>query len=216
MSRPASPVITRRRPAVSETGRPLRQSGCSGAAARKSIVGRMIQTEVPARTADQSQTTKGVIMIHDETTGTGMPDPEPPGRAGSRALLTGRSAAAHINRRLDSRDWWLLVTCERHGTAFLAHLERTYYAGQANKDFEMILLPALHEGFGVVCLFMAKKGRMPADRLCQEITDNVGPISVQELRTLDVLFPHPDGATAAALARFVVDFLARRSRQEDN
>jgi len=155
-------------------------------------------------------------MIRDETTRAGMPDPDPPGAAPSGALLTGRTAATHVNRRLDSRDWWLLVTCEPLGAGFLAHLERTYYAGQANKDFEVILLPALHEGFGLVGLWLAKKSRMPADRLGRELAGKVGPITVEELMVNDVIFPHPDVKVARALAGFVCDFLARRLRPEDN
>jgi len=147
---------------------------------------------------------------------TGMFDPQPPGTAPSGAILTGRSAAALINRRLASRDWWLIVACERQGIAFCSHIERTFYSGKANKDFELVVMPALHEGFGVVGLFLAKKNRMPAERLQREITEWVGPISVAELLERDVLFPHPDVMVAAALAEFLVDFLKGRRRSEDN
>jgi hypothetical protein len=75
-------------------------------------------------------------------------------------LLIGQDAADHVRRRLDSREWWVLVTSERQGTAFAGHIERTYYAGAANKDFELLMLPALAEGFGIVGLFLAKKSRL--------------------------------------------------------
>jgi hypothetical protein len=139
----------------------------------------------------------------------------PSGTGVSGAVLTGQDAAAHIRRRLASRDWWLLVTCERRGTDFLAHLERTFYAGPANKDFEVVLLPALHEGFGLVGLFLARKCRLPVDRLQREMTARIGPITVKELRVKDVLVLHPDVKVARALAEFVVTFLRRRSSPED-
>jgi len=80
----------------------------------------------------------------------------------------------------------------------------------------LLVLPALPEGFGFDGLFLAKKVRMPADRLQREIADRVGPITEEELRTRDVLFPHPDLKTAQALAEFLADFLKRRPRPEDN
>jgi hypothetical protein len=133
----------------------------------------------------------------------------------SGAVLTGRDAASSIRRRLALRDWWLFITCERQGTDFLAHLARTFYAGDANKDFEVVLLPALHEGFGLVGLFLARKSRLPVDRLQREMTARIGPITVKELRVKDVLVPHPDVKVARALAEFVVTFLRRRPRPED-
>jgi hypothetical protein len=57
---------------------------------------------------------------------------------------------------------------------------------------------------------------MPPEQLQREFAARVGPITVEQLRVEDVLFPHPDMKVAAALARFVVDFLAQRPRVEDN
>jgi len=110
----------------------------------------------------------------------------------------------------------LLATCERRGTAFLARLEQTYYAGEAHKDFEVVILPALREGFGFIGLFLAKKSRLPAERLQREIEGKVGPVSAKELRERDVIFLHPGVEVAQALAEFVVEFLRRRVRTEDN
>src|SRR5262245_38165510 len=70
--------------------------------------------------------------------GKGRPTSSLPPAAG---LVTGRDAAARVNGRLASREWWLLVTCEQRGNGLLAHLERTYYAGEAGRDFEVVILP---------------------------------------------------------------------------
>jgi len=155
-------------------------------------------------------------MKNIDVKGKGTINPHSAGTALSGAILTGRHAAAHIHRRLASRAWWLIVACERQGIAFCSHIERTYYSGSANKDFELVVMPAMREGFGFVGLFLARKTRMSADRLQREIADRVGPISVEELLERDVLFPHPDVKVAAALAEFVVDFLKGRPRPEDN
>jgi hypothetical protein len=135
----------------------------------------------------------------------------------SGALLLGQGAAAHLSRRLDSRQWWLIVTCEACGISFASHLERVYYAGEANRDLELVVLPAIAEGFGLVCLYLAKKSRLPAERLHRELSRHVGTeISVEDMRTRDVLFPHPDTRVAAALAEFMVGFLSPPVRPEDN
>jgi hypothetical protein len=159
-------------------------------------------------------------MIPNDPRGNPAPNPShfgdmPRGQFQS-GLLTGRDAAAHINQRLASRQWWLFVTCDERGAGFLAHLEAMFYSGEGNMDFEVVVLPALNEGFGVVAMFLARKSRMSADQLHREMVERVGPISVEELRTRDVLFPHPDVKLAGALAEFVVDFLKRRPRPEDN
>jgi hypothetical protein len=145
------------------------------------------------------------------------PPPNNPSRPSlSGAVLTSKSAATLIKGYLASRDWWLLVTNEPRGNAFVADLERTYYSGEANRDFEVAILPALAEGFGVVSLFLAKKSRMPPEQLQREFAARVGPITVEELRARDVLFPHPDMTVAAALARFVGEILGWCPRPEDN
>jgi hypothetical protein len=152
---------------------------------------------------------KAVIMIDNKPDGR-RAAPDLPTSALSGRLLTGRDAAAHILRRLASREWWLFVTCEGHGNRFLGHLEQSYYAGPANKDFEVVLLPAIHEGLGLVGLFLARKSRLPADQLQREFASRVGPITVEELQARDVLVPHPDVRVAGALARYLCVFLARR------
>jgi hypothetical protein len=131
--------------------------------------------------------------------------------------LVGEDAAAHLSRRLDSREWWLIVTCEACGISFASHLERTFYAGAANRDFELLMLPALQEGFGMVGIFLARKARLPAERLQRELARHVGgEIGVEELRERDVLFPHPDTHVAAALADFMAGFLSPPVRPEAN
>jgi hypothetical protein len=149
------------------------------------------------------------------TTFTQPGKPAPSGLSGR--LFRGRDGAAHISRRLATRDWWLFATCDPAGTAFLDHLEHTYYAGEAGRDFELLLMPALAEGFGVVGLFLARKNRLPADQLAREINSRVGgPITAAELRRRDVLFPHEDTRIAAALAEWLVGFLRPSVRPEDN
>jgi hypothetical protein len=142
--------------------------------------------------------------------------PTLPGGLSGR-LVAGRDGADHIRARLASHDWWLFCTCDPDGTAFLSHLERTYYPGEANRDFELLVMPALAEGFGIIGLFLAKKSRLPADRLCREINERVGgQITAAQLRERDVLFPHTDVRVAAALTEFVSEFLTRRPRPEEN
>jgi hypothetical protein len=137
------------------------------------------------------------------------PVPTPADSGTHGALLAGRNAAAHINGRLASGSWWLFVTYEPRGNAFLAHLERTYYWGPANSDFELLMLPAIGEGIGMIILWLAKKTRLPPEQLQKEFATSVGPISVRELRKRDILLPNPDEAKATALAEFVSRFLGR-------
>jgi hypothetical protein len=131
-------------------------------------------------------------------------------------IVAGRDAAAHVGRRLASREWWLFVVNEGRGIGFLAHLERRYYGGEAGRDFEVLALPALREGLGFVALCLLKKSRLPPERLQREIADRVGLIGAGELQDRDVFVLHPETGIAAALAALLYDFLAGRPGPEDD
>jgi hypothetical protein len=136
---------------------------------------------------------------------------------GSPTLLLGRDAAELINARLASRDWWLFVVCERTGIAFAKHIENTYFAGEANKDFELVVAPALEEGFGIVAFLLAKKSRLPYERLRGELSNAAAaPDGGERVHDQDILFLHPESHVAAALADFVQDYLSPRARLEAN
>jgi hypothetical protein len=136
--------------------------------------------------------------------------------AAAGGIVTGRDAAAHVSRRLAGRKWWLFVVNEGRGIGFLAHLERTYYGGEAGRDFEVLALPALREGLGFVALCLLKKSRLPPERLQREIADWVGMTGSGDLQGRDVLVLHPETAVAAALTALLYGFLAGRPGPEDN
>jgi hypothetical protein len=151
--------------------------------------------------------------MHD-TIPHGKPAPDA-GPSGCHLLL-GDDAADHLRRRVKSRDWWLFVANERRGIAFIRHLEDTYFAGPASADCELVMLPALHEGFGVVGLFLAKKSRLSAAALRRELAGSAGPVTEEELQARDINFLHADPTTGWALVRFVGRFLSPRPRPGDN
>jgi hypothetical protein len=134
----------------------------------------------------------------------------------NQLLLLGDDAADLRRRRVKSRDWWVFVAYERRGIAFIRHLEDTYFAGPANADRELVMLPALQEGFGIIGLFLAKKSRLSAAALRRELDGSAGPVSEEELQARDINFLHADPTTAWALVRFVAGFLYPPVRPEDN
>jgi hypothetical protein len=78
------------------------------------------------------------------------------------------------------------------------------------------MLPAIHEGFGIVGLFLARKSRLSAAALRRELDGSAGPVTEEELQTRDINFLHADLTTGWALVRFVAGFLSPRARPEDN
>jgi hypothetical protein len=129
---------------------------------------------------------------------------EPRPATGLRAAaFTGGDVVALINDRVKSRSWWIFVTAEPCGYGLLGHLEKTFYPGAANTDFQVLVLPKLAEGLGILVVFLAKKSRMSSVALEREIVAQGGPITVEDSRTRDVFVLHPDLQGAAVMAEVV-------------
>lgn len=61
-----------------------------------------------------------------------------PGKLGLD-LLTPEQAEAETRRKIDSGEWYVMQSNNpRHITMFI-EIENTHYAGEANKDFELVL-----------------------------------------------------------------------------
>lgn len=73
------------------------------------------------------------------------------------AMLNQDGACALMRDRLESGKWWTFLNVCGHGASFLMRLEQQHYAGKRNKDFDVLILPALHVGLGVVCVSFAAK-----------------------------------------------------------
>jgi hypothetical protein len=105
-------------------------------------------------------------------------------------LLDPEEAAAVINGRIDSHEWWVFVG-PSHA---MVEVEETFYSGKANADFEIYMGPTVGY-FKEVCgerkllaLAFAHKRRMSAEQLHGLLVKRGAPCgSVAELEKRDIL-----------------------------
>lgn len=84
--------------------------------------------------------------------------------------------------RVNSGEWWALVVLDPNSARFMAHVEETYYSGEANEDFELLMVYAPKVGF--IGIGLAKKTRMNADQLAALYE---GKVTAADLASRDVL-----------------------------
>lgn len=95
-------------------------------------------------------------------------------------LLGSADATAVLSERLTSRRWWCFIIVNNVGLPFVDSVERRYYSGKANRDFEMMVFPFV-AGVGVVGIGLAKKRRLSVRQLGKHM-DAAG--MVREAETL--------------------------------
>lgn len=103
-------------------------------------------------------------------------------------------AKARIKGYIDSRLWWVMFPFDRFDA--LAHIEETYYAGEASADFRLVTgfpIP----GFAVA---FALKERMSAEQIADLVT-GMDPATLADHDLL--IFAHPEDGTMKYQAQIV-------------
>lgn len=91
-----------------------------------------------------------------------------------------------LSERLLSRDWWTFLPLSPEGSALVAQVEQRHYSGDANADFEILML---NTPMGMLSVAFARKTRMSARKLSR-LLDAFGLFSEAKaiaLGNLDVL-----------------------------
>jgi len=113
-------------------------------------------------------------------------------------LLTPEQAEAAFMRRVESGEWYVLQSSDgnpRH-IAMFVEIETTHYAGEANKDFELVV------GWPVVTAFM-RKSRMSLE----DFATHVG-LPVAQLAGKDIFLLTDDHAFAAEANKTIAEIKA--------
>ena len=101
-------------------------------------------------------------------------------------LLDDEETRARIRECLDSGSWWMILDLDASGVSNA--IEETYYSGEKNGDFHLIMGAAPFMG-----LFFAHKKHMTASQLAVLLVAEGAPFTETELEAMlerqDVLVP---------------------------
>lgn len=129
-------------------------------------------------------------------------------------LQTNDELREHLVGRLKSGIWWLFITASQSVTAgCLLEIERRFYGGSANADFELAIIPS-RLGRPVTAVACARKHRMPARKLACVLTQFMKPEALDTARSAlasgrDVLIFGDEGpASNRALQMAFLDFIS--------
>jgi hypothetical protein len=86
------------------------------------------------------------------------------GEPAVRVAAIHRIDLKHLIGRFTSGAWWLLVATSSQAAVLLEEIERRFYAGSANGDFELAIIPS-QLGCPMAIVVSACKRRLPARRL---------------------------------------------------
>jgi hypothetical protein len=94
-------------------------------------------------------------------------------------LSSSEESIAFLRQRLKSRGWWCFITVDPSGTAAVAKIEKNFFSGEANRDFELLIFPLSllmrpvgGEGLlGWMSVFLAKKSRLSPSQLARHFDE---------------------------------------------
>lgn len=106
-------------------------------------------------------------------------------------LLEKGKTRTRIIKKIDSRDWWVVVSCTPEAAGLLAGIENRYYTGTKNKDFHIAILPPmlLDPLQPIIGVAMAKKEHMNPQQLAGMLCEMGAEVTAADLRNQDILFP---------------------------
>ena len=118
-------------------------------------------------------------------------------------LLTNDEARAEARRKLGSRSWWILPWVGERSADLSIAIERRFYDGEANADFE-VLIGGLPNWRLPCTVAFAHKRRMTAAQLAALCGEAGLPLEVaaleRALATQDVVLGIAPGEEASVLA----------------
>lgn len=103
-------------------------------------------------------------------------------------LFDGDDARAFIREKVDSKAWWILPSLGKHADWLISEIEKRFYTGAANADFELLMgIPTS----GVFSVFFAHKRRLSPKALARFMVTSGAAIDEaayrEALTTQDVL-----------------------------
>ncbi len=91
----------------------------------------------------------------------------------SMLLQTQEEAFTLIQQRLDSREWWTILSADETTNALACAIENAFYTGEKSKYFDMILVPRPFEPCLMMALYMATKTLMSRADLAKLTGDSL-------------------------------------------
>src|SRR5262245_21051815 len=105
-------------------------------------------------------------------------------RSGARqaplGLLDLEDTRCHLRERFDSKEWWVFLTAGGSGDHFLCELEERFYSGPRNKHYELVVIPALHAGLGMLGLALARKTLLTTQQLADFFDTHGMPLEAEQ------------------------------------
>lgn len=131
----------------------------------------------------------------------------PPVEAMKITPMDRATGGAILRHRLQSRDWWIVAVFCRDACALLERIERRFYAGECNEEFQAVaaLVPGVGPG-AFALLHKRWMGPHELHALVRELCPAC-PITEGELTQRDVLFPDPDTRRAQTAAAWFVELV---------
>lgn len=115
-------------------------------------------------------------------------------------LIDDKQIKQLLKDRLRSREWWLFIAPDMRGNELMAIIEKRFYSGDANADFELIM--QMHQELGLYAIVLAKKSHLPKAKLAKLIG-----VTVEELAERDVICPRESQAEQTAIIKFISHWL---------
>jgi hypothetical protein len=119
-------------------------------------------------------------------------------------LATKEEASAHICKRIDSKEWWVFVANTTDGIHMVSSLEAKFYSGKKNRDFELLMIPAIQDGHGIIGVFLAKKKHMKPRDLASSIGLDGDLYQEEVLAAKDIIVAHHCEEYASGLLAYVL------------
>jgi hypothetical protein len=99
-------------------------------------------------------------------------------------LIEPEAGIGLIQNRLDSREWWMIVSYSEHGGLIAQWIERTFYTEDKNKDFHALMTSGPYVGV----IYMAKKEHLTLDELKAGLDKEFG-CKIGNVDGQDVIIP---------------------------
>ena len=103
-------------------------------------------------------------------------------------FLDGNELKQLVRERFGNREWWVFLAPDERGAEMLDQIERKYYWGKKNADYEIVL--GRDPEMGQIPLVFAKKTRMSKTQLAQHLYSAKNlELTAEEMGDRDVICP---------------------------